>query len=76
MHHAGEHVGPVLSSKINNISSKPARFNLGGVNGNDSDILGVLLLLGASIDNDGGRKDNMNPKYSWCWWTIAWRAPL
>jgi hypothetical protein len=59
MHHAGEHVGRVLSSEIDDVSSKPAGFDLGGVNSNDGDILGVLLLLGASTDDDGGRKDNV-----------------
>ena len=28
---------------IDNVASEPAGFNLGGVNSNDSDILGVLL---------------------------------
>src|SRR6266849_8114108 len=60
MHHAGEHVGRVLSSEIDDVSSKPAGFDLGGVNSNDGDILGVvLLLLSASTEDDGRRKDNV-----------------
>ena len=60
MHHGGKLVGRVLSSEIDNVSSKPAGFDLGGVNGNDGDILGALLvLLGASTDDDGGRKESV-----------------
>src|SRR3984957_20457344 len=59
MHHAGEHVWRVLSSEVDNVASEPAGFNLGGVNSNDGDILGVLLLLGVSTDDDRGREKNV-----------------
>ena len=59
MHHAGKYARRVLRSEIDDVSSKPAGFDDGGVNSNDGDILGVLLLLGASTDDDRGRKDNV-----------------
>lgn len=74
-HDAGEHVGRILSSEIDDVSSEPAGFDLGGVNNNDSDILCVLL-LSASTDGDGEREDNVAQSTAGVGGTSAWRAPL
>ena len=50
MHHSCELIGWELQvvSKINDIARKASWINLGSVNINDSDILGVLLGPGAN----------------------------
>jgi len=62
LHLVGELDGRVLGSEVDEVPGKVVGFDLLGVNLDDGDVLRVLLLVGASTDDDGGRIDNVAQK--------------